>query len=251
MRKHLLTLAATSVAALSFASTASADGCLGLECPGDTSAKAPAAAQIQPLVPIAESPRALESVTTSGYYDFGTNGPTHARAVAYVAVPGEWESAPAEVKALPASQTLTAPERATNRIVVFGPRVLVTVASPTATAAAKKDKTGPKARAAAAADCPSGYFCLFDGGTFTDGMGRWSDVGIWQNLSNWGWQGRGSSMVNRRNGYTLLERSDNARYCAIPNSEDANLGNNGYNNNTGRVYLSASTSRNSAWGCTN
>lgn len=191
-----------------------------------------------------------------------SNGQSKQRAVAYVVAPGDWDAVPAEIKRLPAADRLTASERARNTTVIYGAKTLVTVppaAATTAIASAsratpnkkKKKKTSAIVGAAAFSDCPSGWFCLFDSENGTGARGQWSSTGYWQNLIDFGWQSRGSSMNNRRNAYTLLERYDGARYCAIPNSQDGSLSNNGFNNNTTRVYLSTSSTKQSAWGCSN
>jgi hypothetical protein len=179
--------------------------------------------------------------------------PIKLRAVAYVVAPGEWDAAPDEIKQLSAADAVNATERANNTIVFYGAQVVVSVPpSPTASAARKRSKKkSTKAHAASFSDCPSGWFCLFDDYNGTGAMGKWSDTGYWQNLANWNWDARGTSMNNRRNGYTLLERYDGAHYCAIPNSQDGSLENNGYNNNTLRVYLSTATTWHSGWNCTN
>jgi hypothetical protein len=50
---------------------------------------------------------------------------------------------------------------------------------------------------AAAADCPVGWFCFYDGANFGYPRGKLSDCG-WQDLANWGWQDRTSSVHNNR-----------------------------------------------------
>lgn len=246
--RTLLVAGTVALAAASFASVASADQCLGLDCPGVTP---PSSEAHDPSIPVVDQPRDLESKRASGFYDFGTKGAPETRAVAYVVAPGDWAATPSEIKQLPAAQTLTATERSRNTIVFYGPQAMTTVPPATATAARYSKNKRPKARAAAFSDCPSGWFCLFDDYNGTGARGQWSSTGYWQNLIDFGWQSRGTSMNNRRNGWTLLERYDGARYCAIPNSQDGSLANNGFNNNTTRVYLSTSTTKQSAWNCSN
>jgi Peptidase inhibitor family I36 len=255
--KLLLATGSAVVAMSGFASIANAQPCLGLDCPGVT----PPSSASHGLVSAVEEPQDLESNYASGFYDFGSKGPEKTRAVAYVVAPGDWDSTPAEIKALPAAVSVPAAERARNTIVIYGAKVLVSV-PPTATTTtasaaqvharqANRKKKSLRAGAAAFSDCPSGWFCLFDDLNGTGARGQWSSTGYWQNLSTYGWQARGSSMNNRRNAWTLLERYDGAHYCAIPNSQDGSLSNNGYNNNTTRVYLSVSTTKQSGWACTN
>lgn len=44
----------------------------------------------------------------------------------------------------------------------------------------------------AAADCPSGWYCFYDGTNYTYPRGRLSDCG-WQDLGTWGWRNRTES----------------------------------------------------------
>jgi hypothetical protein len=53
----------------------------------------------------------------------------------------------------------------------------------------------PGARAAALPDCPSGWFCFYDGTNFNYPRGRFSDCG-WQDLGRYGWSDRTSSIDN-------------------------------------------------------
>lgn len=45
----------------------------------------------------------------------------------------------------------------------------------------------------AAADCPSGWFCFYEGVSYTYPRGRLSSCG-WQNLATWGWANRVESV---------------------------------------------------------
>jgi hypothetical protein len=47
-------------------------------------------------------------------------------------------------------------------------------------------------------DCPSGWFCFYDGPNYTYPRGRLSDCG-WQDLASWGWQDRTESVHNATN----------------------------------------------------
>ncbi|WIN00089.1 peptidase inhibitor family I36 protein [Actinoplanes oblitus] len=47
--------------------------------------------------------------------------------------------------------------------------------------------------ALAAADCPSGWFCFYDGVNYTYPRGRLSSCG-WQDLGTWGWRNRTESV---------------------------------------------------------
>ncbi|WFE26014.1 peptidase inhibitor family I36 protein [Solwaraspora sp. WMMD791] len=59
-------------------------------------------------------------------------------------------------------------------------RFIVSVARPAGTA----PLAGP--------DCPSGWFCFYDGTNYGYPRGRLSDCG-WQDLGNWGWRNRTES----------------------------------------------------------
>jgi hypothetical protein len=47
--------------------------------------------------------------------------------------------------------------------------------------------------AAAAPDCPAGWFCFYDGANFGYPRGKLSDCG-WQDLGTWGWRNRTDSV---------------------------------------------------------
>ncbi|MCW2881526.1 MAG: hypothetical protein JWQ95_5626 [Sphaerisporangium sp.] len=49
--------------------------------------------------------------------------------------------------------------------------------------------------AAAVADCPSGWYCFYDGKSFGYPRGKLSSCG-WQDLANWGWNDRTTSVHN-------------------------------------------------------
>lgn len=249
LKKYLLTTAVAVVVVGALAPSAMAldDQCLGLDCPGVT----PATSKSRGIVESVDDPRSLETQRPSGFYDFGTRGALKERAVAYVVKPGEWDAVPQEIKNLPAASFLSASEKANNTTVFYGPGTITTV-PPLRASVASKSKKSKKAKAASWSSCASaGSFCLFDDFNGNGARGQWFDTGYWQNLSATGWQGRARSMYNRRNGWTLLERVSGGRYCAVPNSQDGSLSNNGYDRNTTRVYLSTSTTKQSAWGCTN
>lgn len=238
--KRVTLLAASVLASAAFAPAAHAEqSCLGLDCPGVT----PSTSGAHGPVPLASGPRDLASATASGFYDFGTNGPRKSRAVAFVATPGQWNAAPREIRSLPAAGYLTASDKANSTIVIYDAKTV------TATPAAADSSFS--SASVLSFSCTVNTFCLYDQTGGNGSHGTWGSVGVWQNLSDFGWQGRGRSMNNVRGGYTLLERSASARYCAIPNSQDGSLANNGYDQNTGRVYLSSSATRQAAWNCTN
>lgn len=51
----------------------------------------------------------------------------------------------------------------------------------------------PTANLAATADCPSGWFCFYDGINYTYPRGKLSSCG-WQDLADWGWNDRTESV---------------------------------------------------------
>lgn len=61
----------------------------------------------------------------------------------------------------------------------------------------------------ASPDCPSGWFCFYDGVNFTYPRGRLSDCG-WQDLGWWGWRNRTESAHSNTSGtvYFLGETGD-------------------------------------------
>lgn len=165
----------------------------------------------------------------------------------YVSDPGQWAQAPAAACEV-VDKLLTADDRANRTILVYGPGSVVTVPQETAVKASKKD---PKATRLATDTCAGGAFCLCVDADYGGRKGTWADTSVWQTLSNWDFADKASSMSNNRGGWSLLENSTGGRYCAKPNSKDSTLVNNGYNNNTRRIYLSTATSKNSGWGCAN
>jgi hypothetical protein len=225
--------------------------CVGLDCPGILPATSAAHSLSLPSV---AQPRDLETTRASGFYVVGAH---QQREVAYVAAPGRWAAAPAEIKQLPVGTALTPTEISSDAIVVYGPGSVVTV-PPTASAlspAAVPSLAGPSVISPqSASSCPGGWFCLFDSTSFNGVMGKWQSTGSWQNLSATGWTNRARSMVNNRNAWTLLAKGDGgggARYCAKPNSQDASLASNGFDQNTASLYNSTSQTKESAWNCSN
>lgn len=254
-RKQVMSAAAVAVAVAVLAPAASADECLGLDCPGVTPLLSSAHGPVE-----SKAARDLERERTSGFYDFGLQGPTKTRAVAYVVVPGEWGSMPDEIRQLPATGAVTPRERVENTIVFYGPGVVVSV-PPAGRAVASRNasskKKSRKARSAAFSDCVSGWFCLFDSENGQGAKGSWqTSIGSWQSLWDFGWGNRAESMNNRRNAWTLLSRepggAGGTRYCAQPNSQDGTFTNNGsYQNNAEGLYNSASSTFHSEWNCVN
>jgi hypothetical protein len=263
MRNHLrvfsASVAVAALAALLFVSCANAqERCTGLDCPGVL----PATSLAHGMLRSVASPRDLETTKVSGFYEFGLNNPAvRARAVAYVAAPGTLDSAPPEIQALPSAQTVTAAQRKTDTVVIYGPGVIVQSSPEGSRQAAASSNARdarhdrPTARAANLEDCPGGWFCLFQLYEFHSYVAKWQDTGYWQNLSTWQWDNRAHSMVNNRSGATLLATGAGGsgnRYCARPNSADADLSNNAnIDANSESLYNSAAPDYHASWNCFN
>jgi hypothetical protein len=251
--------AVAAIASLALAPRVSAqEGCTGLDCPGVV----PAASLAHGMLRSVDSPRDLETTAVSGFYEFGVNNPAvRARAVAYVAVPRTLDAAPPEIQALPSAQAVTPARRKTDTVVIYGPGVSVQsspagtggVATNSRTQNARNHR--PAAHASNLEDCPGGWFCLFQLYEFHSYMAKWQDTGSWQNLSTWNWDNRAHSMVNNRSGATLLATGAGGsgnRYCARPNSADADLSNNSnIDANSESLYNSTAPDYHAGWNCFN
>jgi hypothetical protein len=250
MRKQLLTALGAIAAVTAISSSAQAAVCEGLACPGVLPASSSAHSPLLPAV----APQDLSRVRASGFYAYDTLGIDSQRAVAYVVAPGDWASAPQEIKQLPLADDLLPAEISSKWMVIYGPGAMASGPwgpGPNATAARKVKHRRITAHAAAASDCVSPWFCTFNGGTFTGTKCQWQSTGVWQTLPA-DCIAQASSMVNRRNAWSLMKRNTDSRnYCAIPNTQDADLSNNGFNNNVYETYNSTSTTKLSAWNCTN
>jgi hypothetical protein len=229
---------------------ADAAGCQGLACPGVLPAASAASAVVMPTV----APEDLTTIRTSGFYAYAPHGAAAGqRAVAYVVAPGTWASAPAEIKQLPLADDLLPEERTSKWMVIYGPGTMASGPWPVPAAAARASRHKPggaTAHTAALTDCTSPWFCTWTGGTFNDTKCQWQDTGVWQDMGSC--YMAASSMANRRNAYSLLKRySDGRNYCALPNSSDASLDSNGFNNNTYIAYDSTAAGRLPEWNCAN
>jgi hypothetical protein len=236
MRKQILSAFAVAAAVAAFAPTAQAAPCLGLACPS--------ASSLLPAVPSAQD---LTNVQASGYYSYGVGAQ---RAVAYVVARGQWASAPADIKALPLAAHLLPAETTSKWLVILGPDAMESgpwAPEPAAVTA----RASVKAHAAAASDCVSPWFCVFTNGSFGGTKCQWQSTGVWQVMPS-DCTLQASSMVNRRSAWSLLKRNtDNRNYCAVPNSQDSSLSNNGFNDNTYETYNSTSGTKLSGWDCAN
>jgi hypothetical protein len=249
MKRHLSIAACLSLLVLVSAGSAGAASCdAGLACQGILPASS---AGMSPVLPTVAGPRDLTNVSASGYYAF--TKPINdggGRAVAYVVLPGTWSSVPSEIKQLPLADDLLPAEKTTKSLIIYGPGTMESWPwAPDAPAAAASTHKKVKAHTAAASDCTSPWFCLFNDPNFGDHKCQWQSTGSWQIAG--GCYYAASSMVNRRGGYSLIERAYADHYCALPNSQDASLSNNGYNDNATETYLSTASTYHSEWACTN
>jgi Peptidase inhibitor family I36 len=263
MRNPLRVFSAAAVVAafttfLLASSARAQEGCTGLDCPGVM----PASSLAHGMLRSVASPRDLETTKVSGFYEFGLKNPAiRARAVAYVAAPGTLDSAPPEIQALPSAKTVTAAQRKTDTVVIYGPGVIVQSSPVGDRGSATNSRTRsapnqkPTARASNLEDCPGGWFCLFQLYEFHSYFGKWQDTGDWQLLAKWGWDNRAHSMVNNRSGATLLATGAGGsgnRYCARPNSTDADLSNNSnIDANSESLYNSTAPDYHTGWNCFN
>ena len=238
--KSGIAIAATIAATAAFVPSASAAPCAGLDCPD---ALVTTAAAHGPLAML--TPTEVESATTvSGFYDVGTKGEAGTRQVAYIAAAGQWSAAPAEIRKRFGAE-LSSADRSSRKVVVYGDGAIASFESPESALTTGGGTIAPMAYN----DCPSGWFCIWDGGSGTGDRYQWQSVGVWQGMG--GAVNRASSMRNRRSGWSLLKRNDGRNYCARPVSQDDSLSNNGFNNNTASTYNSASETQSSGWNCAN
>lgn len=238
-----VTTLATVAAIAAFAPSAPAAECEGLACP---SANIEAAAAHAPLAAL--TPAEVDATTASGFYDVGTRGEARTKQVAYIAAAGQWNDAPAELRER-FGESLSATDRSERKIVIYGPGAIASHEAPKAKLTVGVPAESGVITPMAYSDCPSGWFCIFDGGSGTGDRYQWQSVGVWQGMG--GAVNRASSMRNRRTGWSLLKRNDGRNYCARPISQDDSLANNGFNNNTSSTYNSASETQSSAWNCAN
>lgn len=92
--------------------------------------------------------------------------------------------------------------------------------------------------AADRSDCPAQYFCLWDGPTYGSDRVQFHDNG-WQNLTNFGFNDRASSVYNNTNRYARFSVDINgggSKYCLGPGGY-ASLSGTGWDNVASAVDL--------------
>ena len=183
----------------------------------------------------------LTDQTESGFYDTPApvwQGDVQPRAVVYVSKPGELARMPASVRNLRAVRDLQpafgSSLNAATLIVIDTGIVRVFPSSAAAARVRARKHAASKrrrvmARAADKAQCTDKYFCTWDDTGWTGFINRWygpTYYGLgWVNYS----PAQGASMVNNRDGDSLLADGYNGtgdRYCAHEQSEDSTFSGN-------------------------
>jgi len=226
----LCALAAAAFAlstATAAAATSPADVCAGLACSGQDVPEA--AGSVSRVRGIDE----LGAQRASGFYEMPAlvyPGDAQPRAVAYLAKAGELDRMPANVRNLPAVQDLlqaSGAKAGSKSFAVIDSGTLYVFADAPSAAASRH----PKAKVAAASDCPQRYFCVW---RFINFDSNWE----WIQLSGVRYAGQGwfnlgtnfgSSQANWRDGDSLLADhglGDGSRYCAQQQSQDSTFDNN-------------------------
>jgi hypothetical protein len=192
----------------------------------------------------------LEGVDASGFYRIADED-----VVVYAVAAGDWASAPAEIRQLPLGENLLASEKSSKWMVIYSGGAMMSgpwPAKASAAATGRRKRSGRRAHAAAASDCASPWFCVFNNTNFSGNKCQWMDTLMWQSMG--GCWHDAESMVNRRNAWSLIRRDpDDRKYCAVPNSLDATLANNGFSNNASETYNSTHSGGNKlpGWNCAN
>jgi hypothetical protein len=240
-----LLAALTGLAAASAQAPDADAACQGLACPGVLPADSSADDSNVPEVATSDE---LEGVDASGFYRIANED-----VVVYAVAAGDWASAPTEIRQLPLGDHLLATEKASKWMVIYAGGAMMSgpwPAKASAAATRHRKRSGPRAHAAAASDCMSPWFCVFNNTGFSGTKCQWIDPLVWQGMGNCTLDAE--SMVNRRNAWSLIRRApDDRKYCAIPNSQDSTLVNNGFSNNGYETYNSTSSTKLAGWNCTN
>ncbi|MBB5867193.1 hypothetical protein F4553_000572 [Allocatelliglobosispora scoriae] len=103
--------------------------------------------------------------------------------------------------------------------------------------------TRPRSSLAATADCPSGWFCFYDGVNYTYPRGKLSDCG-WQDLAWWGWHDRTESVhynfssgsVSYLNHRTQPDHSDDLFLFSVSSANKTDADVTPYRNMADHVY---------------
>jgi hypothetical protein len=188
----------------------------------------------------------LKAQTESGFYEIPApiyQGDVQPRAVVYFSKPGQLGRMPASVRSLTAVSDFetSAGSKVNTAALVVIDRGLFYVSPGGSVAAGRSrpDVRRPEARAAHSwHGCPDLYFCLYGTPGWGGGVLPWHGPTYygtgWWNLGGGSWNNIADSMVNHRDGDTLLadlHNGDGTRYCARQQSEDSTFGDNDIGNN--------------------
>ncbi|MBA2634406.1 MAG: peptidase inhibitor family I36 protein [Chloroflexi bacterium] len=182
----------------------------------------------------------LKAQTESGFYEMPAlvyQGDAQPRAVVYLSRPSQFGRMPASVRNLRLVRQVELSGEVNTATLVVIDRGITLVIPADARAAARRR---PRAKAADLVDawnaCGDRNFCVWDGdnwGGFRVTIDGPSNVGTgWHNFPTY-WRNWANSMVNRRDGDSLLADGNDgsgARYCAQQQSYDSTFSNNFGNN---------------------
>lgn len=239
-RRALVTcgvLAAAALSAVPAAGSAAEPQCVGLDCgsPGSPRFVPEAHEDVQALPELGD----LNSQTESGFYEVPApvyQGDVQPRAVVYLSRPGQFGRMPASVRSLGVVRdNATLADLGVNTLIVIDHGIMRIVPGDL-----KTSRRRAKARLSQSwHGCPNMYFCLYGAGGWGGGIDYWSGPMYygtgWHNYAIGGtWNNAASSMVNYRDGDTLLadyHNGNGTRYCARQQSEDAWFGDNDIGDN--------------------
>ncbi len=252
-----MSYALAMVAMLALPAVAAADDglrgakCVGLECAGPLSPDY--VPEAHGAVPVVAGIDELSLQRESGFYEIPApvyQGDVQPRAVVYLSKPGQLGKMPESVRDLAAmkgvEQTRRQGVRTAATLVIIDSGILYQDLGGLVAAARK----GPKARAAHAwHGCSDLYYCMYAAENWTGLIWGWYGptyygTGWWNIDVTSFWNNQAESMVNHRDGDTLmanLHNGDGARYCARQQSDDGTFSNNNFNNQASSVALLGST----------
>ncbi len=230
--------AITGLPAVAQAGTTQSDLlCIGLQCADLTGLDV--VPEAQRPAPAAAGLSQLKDQSQSGFYEIPApvyQGAIQPRSVVYLVKPGRLDEAPGSVRGLTVVRDLElslGSRLDSATLVVIDSGMARVIPAEWAGAAAQR----PKARTASEPihGCPQRYFCLFG----AEGFGGYMDPWHGPTYAGAGWVNNGtnfgSSMVNYRDGDTLLADGQNGngtRYCAQQQSEDSTFSNNPIGNSS-------------------
>jgi hypothetical protein len=254
-RASSLSCVLATVAILALPAPAAADresagsGCVGLDCASSLSSDY--VPEAHGVVPAVSGINQLSSQSESGFYEIPApvyQGNVQPRAVIYLSKPGQFGRMPESVRDLAAVKGIepTAGSRLDAvTLVIVDSGILYQSGAGLVTAA----RTGAKVRAAHSwHGCSDLYYCMYSTENWVGLMLTWygpSYYGTgWWNINDAFWNNQAESMVNHRDGDSLmanLYNGDGDRYCARQQSDDSTFSNNTFNNRASSVALLGSS----------